>query len=87
VQQNAAVEIGYGKPPPRPKGIPRQIAEETGLSVDTVRRALAPKPAPEPGERQGIPTRNNLPPPCKEIAVPYWRSRNRKSLTDRFSSP
>jgi hypothetical protein len=27
VQQNAAVEIGYGKPPPRPKGIPRQIAE------------------------------------------------------------
>jgi hypothetical protein len=48
VQQNAAVEIGYGKPPPRPKGIPRQIAEETGLSVDTVRRALNPQPAPEP---------------------------------------
>lgn len=32
----------------RPMGIPRQIAEETGLSVDTVRRALNPKPAPEP---------------------------------------
>lgn len=32
----------------RPKGVPRQIAEETGLSVDTVRRALNPKPAPEP---------------------------------------
>lgn len=49
-QQNAAVEIGYGKPPPKPKGIPRQIADETGLSVDTVRRALNPKPAtpPEP---------------------------------------
>lgn len=49
-QQNAAVEIGYGKPPVKPKGIPRQIAEETGLSVDTVRRALNPKPAtpPEP---------------------------------------
>lgn len=42
VQQSAAVEIGYGKPPPRPKGVPRQIAEETGLSVDTVRRALRP---------------------------------------------
>lgn len=32
----------------RPVGIPRQIAEQTGLSVDTVRRALNPKPAPEP---------------------------------------
>lgn len=32
----------------RPTGIPRQIAEETGLSVDTVRRALNPKPAPRP---------------------------------------
>lgn len=30
------------------KGVPRQIAEETGLSVDTVRRALNPRPAPEP---------------------------------------
>lgn len=28
----------------RPQGIPRQIAEETGLSVDTVRRALKPAP-------------------------------------------
>lgn len=28
----------------RPQGIPRQIAEETGLSVDTVRRALSPPP-------------------------------------------
>lgn len=38
--QNAAPEIGYRKPPPQQKGIPRLIAEETGLSVDTVRRAL-----------------------------------------------
>lgn len=45
VPQNAALEIGYGKPPPRPKGVPRQIAEATGLSVDTVRRALKPEPA------------------------------------------
>lgn len=28
--------------PQHVKGIPRQIAEETGLSVDTVRRALKP---------------------------------------------
>lgn len=45
-QQNAAVLPVRG--PGQPKGIPRQIAEETGLSVDTVRRALKPQPAPEP---------------------------------------
>jgi ParB family chromosome partitioning protein len=44
VPQNAAPEIGYGKPPPQTKGTARQIADETGLSVDTVRRALNPKP-------------------------------------------
>lgn len=47
-QQNAAVyksKGGRGN-----KGIPRQIAEETGLSVDTVRRALNPKPSPSPPE-------------------------------------
>ncbi|WP_017182099.1 hypothetical protein [Sphingobium xenophagum] len=44
VTQNAAPEIGYGKPPPQQKGTARQIAEETGLSVDTVRRALKPAP-------------------------------------------
>lgn len=43
-QQNAAVLPVRG--PGQPKGIPRQIAEETGLSVDTVRRALNPKPVP-----------------------------------------
>lgn len=48
VVQNEPVEIGYGKPPVRPKGIARQIADETGLSKSTVRRALNPKPAPEP---------------------------------------
>ena len=42
VQQNASPEIGYKQPPPQTKGIPRQIADETGLSVDTVRRALNP---------------------------------------------
>lgn len=45
-QQSAAVLPKRG--PGQPKAIPRQIAEETGLSVDTVRRALNPKPAPEP---------------------------------------
>lgn len=52
VPQNAApVSIlpdGRRKGPQHEKAIPRQIAEETGLSVDTVRRALNPKPAPEP---------------------------------------
>lgn len=41
-QQNAAVLPKRG--PGQPKAIPRQIAEETGLSVDTVRRALKPQP-------------------------------------------
>lgn len=50
VQQNAALSE---KPLPATgrgnKGIPRQIAEETGLSVDTVRRALnPPKPKADP---------------------------------------
>ena len=45
VTQTAAPEIGYRKPPPQTKGVARQVAEETGLSVDTVRRALNP---PEP---------------------------------------
>lgn len=44
VTQNAAPEIGYMKPPPQTKGVARLVAEETGLSVDTVRRALNPKP-------------------------------------------
>jgi ParB-like chromosome segregation protein Spo0J len=44
VVQNEPVEIGYGKPPARPKGLARQIAEETGLSKSTVQRALNPQP-------------------------------------------
>jgi hypothetical protein len=32
----------------RPRGVAREIAEETGVSVRTVQRALNPKPAPEP---------------------------------------
>lgn len=49
VQQSAALSVapipttGRGN-----KGIPRQIADETGLSVDTVRRALNPAPKPKP---------------------------------------
>src|SRR3546814_16325310 len=46
VPQTAAPEIGYRQPPPQTKGIPRQIAEATGLSVDTVRRARTPPPVP-----------------------------------------
>lgn len=41
VVQNEPPEIGYGKPPPQTKGIALRIAEETGLSRSTVRRALA----------------------------------------------
>lgn len=48
VPQNAALEIGYKNPPRRPKGTARKVAEETGLSVDTVRRALNPQPKPVP---------------------------------------
>lgn len=44
VPQTATPEIGYKKPPPQTKGTARQIADETGLSVDTVRRALNPPP-------------------------------------------
>lgn len=32
----------------RPKGVAREIADETGVSVRTVQRALNPKPVPEP---------------------------------------
>lgn len=32
----------------RPHGVAREVAEETGISVRTVHRALNPKPAPEP---------------------------------------
>lgn len=46
--QTAAPEIGYKKPPPAKKGVARKIAEATGLSDDTVRRALNPKPTPIP---------------------------------------
>lgn len=46
--QNAApvetLSDGRRKGPQHEKAIPRQIAEETGLTVDTVRRALNPKP-------------------------------------------
>lgn len=46
-QQNAS-KPRSGPQGGRPVGIPRRIAEETGLSVDTIRRALNPAPPPEP---------------------------------------
>ncbi|WP_066553712.1 hypothetical protein [Croceicoccus bisphenolivorans] len=69
VTQNAAPEIGYKQPPPQKKGIPRQIAEETGLSVDTVRRALNPKPAPEPKAPQNRVV--SMSPLIHQDAVPF----------------
>ena len=46
VPQDAAPVLSDGRRrgPQHNKGVPRQIAEETGLSVDTVRRALIPAP-------------------------------------------
>ena len=46
VEQNDPPEIGYKQPPPQVKGIARRIADETGLSKSTVRRALS-RPDPE----------------------------------------
>lgn len=45
--QNAA-QPKSGPQGGRPKGVARQIAEATGLSDDTVRRALNPQPKPAP---------------------------------------
>lgn len=50
VVQSEPLEIGYGKPPPRPKGVARQIADETGLSKSTIHRALNPSKADPPKE-------------------------------------
>lgn len=48
-KQNASIESkrsdGRGH---RPKGVARKVAEQTGISVDTVRRAINPRPKPEP---------------------------------------
>ncbi|KQM58773.1 MULTISPECIES: ParB/RepB/Spo0J family partition protein [unclassified Sphingomonas] len=46
-RQNDAPEIGYGKPPPQVRGVASQVADDTGLSVRTVQRALNPKPVAE----------------------------------------
>lgn len=40
--QVARPEIGYKKPPSQTRGVASKIAAETGLSADTVRRALNP---------------------------------------------
>lgn len=55
VAQTATPEIGYKRPPPQQKGVARQIAEATGLSKDTVRRALnPPKPLPLPVHEEDV---------------------------------
>lgn len=50
VPQAAAAVLSDGrrKGPQHEKGVARQIAEATGLSDDTVRRALNPRPTPAP---------------------------------------
>jgi hypothetical protein len=53
--QSAAMEFGYKRPPPKPKSIASKIAEQTGLSDDTVRRALnPPQPKPQPPARPAL---------------------------------
>lgn len=44
VRQNVGPEIGYKKPPPQIKGAAQKIAEETGLNVRTIQRAINPPP-------------------------------------------
>ena len=51
VVQNEPSEIGYKKPPKAQKGIAQKVAEQTGLSKSTVRRALF-KPNPEAQRQQ-----------------------------------
>lgn len=41
VSQNGTPEIGYGRPPPQTKGVVARVAEQVGLSKQTVRRALS----------------------------------------------
>lgn len=43
---------GRRKGPQHEKGVARQIADQTGLSVDTVRRAINPAPKPIPPARE-----------------------------------
>lgn len=79
IPQNAAPEIGYKKPPPQTKGIAAQIAEQTGLSKDTVQRALAQKPVSPP---------SNFPSDDHERSIKWRRAFERvwndsPSLTDR----
>lgn len=44
VRQNDAPE--FAKPPKQVKGVARRVAEETGISVRTIQRALNPQPKP-----------------------------------------
>lgn len=46
VVHSAPPEIGFKKPPPAKKGVAQKVAEQTGLSKSTVRRALF-QPDPE----------------------------------------
>ncbi|WP_300534768.1 hypothetical protein [Sphingosinicella sp.] len=61
VRQNDAPEIGYKKPPPQSKGIASQVAEDTGLSVRTIQRALNPKPP--------VPIKSVVEPESEEEAI------------------
>src|SRR3546814_14106995 len=88
VPQTAAPEIGYRQPPPQTKGIPRQIAEETGLSVDTVRRALKPPPvtpksfrSDQRGTQIAVPPAFLSIPTGPRAGLPCWRQEATACLT------
>jgi hypothetical protein len=80
VPQNAAMEIGYRNPPRPEKSIARRIAEETGLSDDTVRRALKP-----PARPKRPPARPQLSAAGKQLAAlrKAWREAS-QTVRDHF---
>jgi ParB-like nuclease family protein len=47
VAHDAPVEIGYGKPPPKPKGFAAETSAATGLSKSQINRLLAPASLPK----------------------------------------
>lgn len=78
--QNAAIESrradGRGH---RPKGTARKVAEEVGVSVDTVRRALAPE-QPKPQSKPAAPL-NDIETTDKQVArlMSAWNAAGREA--------
>jgi len=76
----------------RPKAIATEVAEQTGLSSRTVRRALNPMPAPstppQPAPKPAlVEPRNKVTTARGKIAVPYYKRKVGKALVTRFFCP